>query len=818
MARNSSAKATEGRPKPASPELPLSLDADQVARAELEHPQTTAQTAECSLEQAHFQREQAVTAKNRMLAGLLQAAPDAIVLCDGIGNIVCANPQAHLMFGHALDELSGHSVDIFVPARFRAAYRRHLAESSVQPQPSKRRFDIQALRKDGSEFLAEISLGALKNETGPLVISIIRDASERHNYEQELIVHSQNLEEANARLQELATSDGLTGLKNRRALRERLEEEFRRAVRHQTPFSLLMLDLDHFKQYNDDFGHLAGDEALKSVAQRLRENARDIDFVARYGGEEFVILLPFTDRRGAVKLAERFRSTIATAIWKERPLTVSVGVATLAEPFTSSGTFNANSLLDTADKALYHSKDNGRNRVTHAADLTPLTAPTPFEKPDKKPLPAGRRSRHPPSKDFKTRVRSLWRGDNVFLFLLGARWLSLLPPALELPGAANTMASRIFALALFSNILLTVFHPKLNRLVMRTPIYLALDMASAAVFIAMTGGTASPYEFYALTPLLAAVFFFQIRGGLLAAAVFMPFYLGATAFARQQGNLGVAYWPVVFGELLNFSLTALVFGYLSSLLRRLHTATIQLQQAQQEAARAETLAAIGKMTAKVSHEIRNPLGVLGGLARSLLRKPDEVERVRENARIIADEALRLEQLLGDLLDLSRPRSLARQPVDLHEVLDKAWLLAGGVSAGHAAIRKDYDVSLPSIKGDPSALLSVFLNVLRNAVQVTPPEGTITISTHLLHDGPPGGPPGGPPSAVEIRISDDGPGIPPELLPHIFPPFVSQHPNGTGLGLAVTHEIIEQHGGRIEAHSQPGQGAQFICRFPLVANA
>ncbi len=172
------------------------------------------------------------------------------------------------------------------------------------------------------------------------------------------------LEAANERLDALATIDGLTGVKNRRAFGEKLTEEISRSVRYKTPLSLLLLDVDKFKQYNDTFGHLGGDEVLKTVARLLREQARANDFVARYGGEEFTLLLPNTDAEGAVVMAERARAAIAAAPWPERAVTASFGAATL-----SSETNSEAELIGAADRALYASKERGRNRVTHVHNL-----------------------------------------------------------------------------------------------------------------------------------------------------------------------------------------------------------------------------------------------------------------------------------------------------------------------------------------------------------------------------------------------------------------------------------------------------------------
>jgi diguanylate cyclase (GGDEF)-like protein len=184
---------------------------------------------------------------------------------------------------------------------------------------------------------------------------------EKKQQEQQLEAYRLQLEDANVHLQALATTDGLTRLKNRRAFQEHLADEIERAARYGTPLSLLLLDVDHFKQFNDTFGHPAGDRTLRAVARLLEETARSTDFVARYGGEEFAILLPNTDQCGADALADRFRSAVEEWDWGQRAITVSVGASTL-----TPGERNGARLIDEADAALYLSKKNGRNCVHHA--------------------------------------------------------------------------------------------------------------------------------------------------------------------------------------------------------------------------------------------------------------------------------------------------------------------------------------------------------------------------------------------------------------------------------------------------------------------
>jgi len=169
----------------------------------------------------------------------------------------------------------------------------------------------------------------------------------------------------NARLEQLAQTDPLTQLLNRRALSENITAEMERALRYDSSLALLMIDLDHFKHVNDTHGHLIGDDVLRDLASLLRDLVRENDVVARYGGEEFVILLPETDDAGAERFAERVRAAVKDTAFASRPgaqaiaLTTSIGVAT----FPAARIESVEDLFARADAALYRAKADGRDRV-----------------------------------------------------------------------------------------------------------------------------------------------------------------------------------------------------------------------------------------------------------------------------------------------------------------------------------------------------------------------------------------------------------------------------------------------------------------------
>lgn len=322
-----------------------------------------------------------VTANNPDLFHiLLDAAPDALLMIGLDGEIELCNQQAEKLFGYAREELIGQKIEMLLPERFREVHVRHRhryqAAPHVRPMGQGRVF--RALNKDRIEFPVEISLSPLHAGDGSRVICTVRDVTERVRYEEQLQAQvllireytaqlesrNRSLVEANRLLEDQVARDSLTGLFNHRMFHEMVEREFRRAMRNQTSLSLIMLDVDHFKQYNDAFGHPAGDQVLQALATILVRAIRSSDIAARCGGEEFGVLLPDTGATEACLVAERLRHQILKQAWAHRPVTASFGVTTL-----TLGVSSARELIRAADQALYAAKRAGRNRIVHSRNL-----------------------------------------------------------------------------------------------------------------------------------------------------------------------------------------------------------------------------------------------------------------------------------------------------------------------------------------------------------------------------------------------------------------------------------------------------------------
>ena len=209
---------------------------------------------------------------------------------------------------------------------------------------------VESIIKLFNNRLFQVYVSTIQDSFGVMIGStaLIRDVTEEKRLEEEL--------------RRLSTTDALTGLHNRRHMDYVLTSEHSRSRRTQAPFAVLMFDIDHFKKFNDTYGHEQGDRVLQAVAKTFRDSLRKYDTACRYGGEEFIGILPQTNMDGGTAVAERIRTDVENMLVDGLKVTISIGVAAYPEiPVESTDL-----LVHAADKALYCSKEHGRNRVTRA--------------------------------------------------------------------------------------------------------------------------------------------------------------------------------------------------------------------------------------------------------------------------------------------------------------------------------------------------------------------------------------------------------------------------------------------------------------------
>lgn len=321
---------------------------------------------------------------------LLDLAPCGLLTLADDGAIRLVNRTLLRLLGYAGDDLLGQHINLLLPPAGRIFYQTHLFPLLCLHGHADELYLVLRAR-DGRDIPVFLNAARRAEAGGAVYDWAMLPMFQRERYEAELLrarktaedalrdreravaelqrahadlaARQADLERLNRRLVDLASLDPLTGLKNRRAFQERLAAELAAALRLGDPLSLLLADIDFFKAINDSYTHIVGDAVLRQVGQTLLGSVRASDLVARFGGEEFALLLPRTDRGGAVELAERLRAAVAASCPEDIPVTISVGVATLGEACATEL-----DLLLAADQAMYRSKARGRNAVSHADD------------------------------------------------------------------------------------------------------------------------------------------------------------------------------------------------------------------------------------------------------------------------------------------------------------------------------------------------------------------------------------------------------------------------------------------------------------------
>jgi two-component system, NtrC family, sensor histidine kinase HydH len=237
--------------------------------------------------------------------------------------------------------------------------------------------------------------------------------------------------------------------------------------------------------------------------------------------------------------------------------------------------------------------------------------------------------------------------------------------------------------------------------------------------------------------------------------------------------------------------------------KRLTEVYQELQRNFEQMKRSERLFALGQLSAGLAHEIRNPLASIAGAAGILQRNSDLDRKNLECLEIISRECQRLNRLLSNFLEFARPRTPHFQQIAIVPVLDSVLELAHHApGTQRIELRMNVAPQLPSVESDPELLKQVLLNLVMNAIQAMPDGGDVVVSAAPQHE------------RMLIQVKDGGAGIKPENLDRIFDPFFTTKDNGSGLGLSVAHQIVEQHGGMLTAAANLDRGTTFTVSLPL----
>lgn len=317
------------------------------------------------------------------------------------------------------------------------------------------------------------------------------------------------------------------------------------------------------------------------------------------------------------------------------------------------------------------------------------------------------------------------------------------------------------------------------------------------------------YQDLAYVPILVGAYWFGVAGGVAIALVAA---FGTVVHFQHMWHGNPPFIISQYGQAIGFMISGAVGGALATAQRRatrrheqaraeVEAANAELRASHEQLLRADRLSSLGEIAAGLAHEIGNPLGGVKGALEIISSRAAQGSPEAEFAALASREISRLERLIQEFLRYARPHEPRRAATDVFDVLERVVSLLNREAEDHGVSVDVARTALPLAAIDAEQVTQVFVNIVLNAIQVSPRGGRVAI-TAAVPDG-----------ALAVDVRDEGPGIPPEHLPKIFEPFFSTKKRGTGLGLAISNRIVQSHGGRIEV-VQPDRGTIIRLWLPL----
>ena len=306
----------------------------------------------------------ALQAEQQRLRAILECSADAIVTTDRGGRVTFFSPGAQDMFGYSETDVLGQRVSEYYLEGEKEARR---VQGHIESEGRVRNLEVWFRTAEDQRVPASLTASLLRDREGQVLgsLGVLKDITVEKRLERKLSYTIEMLQEANENLGRLAMTDSLSSLKNQRFFHRKLEEELLRSGRTGRPVSLLLIDIDKFKRFNDDHGHQVGDRVIQEMGHTILESIRKIDHGCRYGGEEFTVVLPETTEEQALVVAQRIQSVFAARpAWEElglAPPTLSIGLAETTEERTEH--VSTDDLVREADDAMYRVKARGGDGI-----------------------------------------------------------------------------------------------------------------------------------------------------------------------------------------------------------------------------------------------------------------------------------------------------------------------------------------------------------------------------------------------------------------------------------------------------------------------